>query len=145
MIRFLIKVPTDYTDDRRLIWSYSLSVLNQFKQIIKRNINYTKIKIRYDYLIDNKLLQFDGKSLSYRQIIELLLSKFVVSYINTNNNNYQTCICLNESFIIPNSNMSFANFLKFVQYGNFDIQPYPFVNSAWTKLNEILEKGNDNL
>ena len=51
MIRFLIKVPTDYTDDRRLIWSYSLSVLNQFKQIIRRNINYIKIKIRYDYLI----------------------------------------------------------------------------------------------
>jgi hypothetical protein len=145
MIRFLIKVPTQYTDDKRLVWDYSLMVLNEFKQIIRHNINYVKIKIRYDYLIDNEILQFEGRSLGYKQIIELLLSKFVVSYISTNSNNYQTCIGLNESFIIPNSNMSFANFLKFIQYGNFDIQPYPFVNSAWTELNDTLEKGNDNV
>jgi hypothetical protein len=143
MLRLLIKTPKPYLQDKKLIWTYSLSMLNSFKKELKNTVDYTKIKIRYNYLVDNNVLQFNNPTnkLSYKTIILNLISLFHIMYINTNNEQYVTCIYLNSSIIIPNSNMSYFHFLNFIQYGNFDIPPYPWIKISWNTVKEQFKKG----
>lgn len=136
MLRFLIKVPTDYTNDNKLINTYSNAVLQAFKSQLLKDVDYNKIKIRYDYLIRNNILQFNNSNnvIGYKQLVELLVNQFKVQRTLTINNNYSTSIFLNNYILIPNANMSFANFYKFIEYGNIDIKPYHWVLTAWNKV-----------
>ena len=139
MLRFLIKYP--YKSNLSNVSLYSNLFLQKFKKELLKNVNYNKIEILYNYLINNNYLQFEeGKTLDYKTIIQSLVNQFKVNNITTNNNQYSTCICLYDYILIPNSNMSFSHFLRFIQYGNDSISPYPWVNETWKKLNEQQEE-----
>jgi hypothetical protein len=139
MLRFLIKLPPKM-ENAALITTYSNSVLILFRQILLNKVDYVKIKLRYDYLISNNILQFNNTNniLDYKRIIYLFVHSLKVERVQTTNNNYRTCICLPNYLLIPNSNMSYASFIKFVEYGNLDIPPYNWLHSCWNECKEKL-------
>ena len=139
MLRFLIKLPPKM-ENATLITTYSNSVLILFRQILLNKVDYVKIKLRYDYLISNNILQFNNTNniLDYKRIIYLFVHSLKVERVQTTNNNYCTCICLPNYLLIPNSNMSYASFIKFIEYGNFDIPPYNWLQNCWNECKEKL-------
>lgn len=138
MIEYLIKSPDN--TNRQSVWLYSNLILNRFKSEILKSVNYNKIQIRYDYLKENKLLEFNNDSeLNCQRLIYLLVNALQIKSLMTNTNQYSTCIFLYDYILIPNSNMTFSYFVRFVQYGNEDMPPYPFMNDAWTKLEKERE------
>lgn len=138
MLRFLIKIPNQYLDNNKYKSIYCNNVLTDFKRQLLANVDYNKIKIRYDYLVDNNVLQFNNPNnvIGHRQLIMLLVNQFRISRIITNNNNYSEAICLNSYILIPNSNMSYSNFYKFIEFGNFEMQPYHWVLDTYNKIKQ---------
>jgi hypothetical protein len=137
MIEYLIK---HNKDNKQSVWLYSTMILNRFKSEILKSINYNKIQIRYDYLKENKLLEFTTDTeLNCQRLIFLLVNALQIRNIITNDNHYSTSICLYDYILIPNSNMTFSYFVRFVQYGNEDMPPYPFMDDTWDRLEKERE------
>lgn len=134
MLRFLIKLPRNFNANDSSVLLYSNSVLSDFKAELQNSVNYNKIKVRYDYLISNNILQFSKNDLDYKRIIQLAIQSLKVTRIQTNNNLIRTCIILPNYLLIPNSNMTYFNFIKFIEYGNLEIPPYHWILSAWNKV-----------
>ena len=140
MIRLTINVNNVKVNDSILFYNYCCKKLNDFKQQLFNNIDYTKFNIRYNYLIDNNILVFDKSPLTSNHIVQLIINSFkVYKSINT-----QNCVVISynipDYILIPNSNLSITHFIRYIEYGNEDLPPYKWIYNVWNKFNRHIQE-----
>lgn len=109
---------------------FAKSFLSSFKNNLLNSIDINKFNLRYDYLINNEILIFTNSfRMPSKKLINLIVDSFTIKYISKT----KVYICLFDYKTIPNSNMSISLFVRFLEYGNFDMLPYPWIRTAWNK------------
>ena len=109
---------------------FAKSFLSSFKNNLLNSIDINKFNLRYDYLINNGILIFTNSfRMPSKKLINLIVDSFTIKYISKT----KVYICLFDYKTIPNSNMSISLFVRFLEYGNFDMLPYPWIRTAWNK------------
>ena len=77
----------------------------------------------------NELIFNNSFCMPNKKLINLIVNSFTIKYISET----KVYICLFDYKTIPNSNMSISLFVRFLEYGNFDMLPYPWIRTAWNK------------
>lgn len=125
MIRFTLPINKEVN-----IALFSKCFLSSFKTNLLNSIDINKFNLRYDYLINNEILIFTNSfRIPSKKLINLIVDSFTIKYISKT----KVYICLFDYKTIPNSNMSISLFVRFLEYGNFDMLPYPWIRTAWNK------------
>lgn len=135
MIRFQININDIKAEDNSLFYKFCNNKLNEFKTKLAKNVNMTKFNLRYNYLVDNHILEFNSVILvNPIAIVNNLIQSFTLyKSINANGN---MCISFNipDSKYILNSNMTLEYFIRFIEYGNEEIPPYKWISHTWKDL-----------
>lgn len=109
---------------------FAKSFLSSFKNNLLNSININKFNLRYNYLMNKNELIFNNSfCMPNKKLINLIVNSFTIKYISET----KVYICLFDYITIPNSNMSISLFVRFLEYGNFDMLPYPWIRTAWNK------------
>lgn len=109
---------------------FASNFLISFKHNLINNCDINKFNLRYDYLINNNELEFiNSFRIPTNKLINTIANSFLIKNISSNN----TSICLFDHVNIPNTNMTISAFVRFIEYGNFDMLPYPWIKNAWNK------------
>lgn len=141
MLKLIININNINLNDSNVFYKYCNNKLSEFKQELLNTINYTKFELRYDYLIDNNILQFNNNNnINSRVLIQLIVNSFrIYRRIDTNNS---ICISYNipDYILIPNSNMSITHFIRYIEYGDENIPPYKWIKHTWDIFHEKIKK-----
>lgn len=129
MLRFTLSINKEVN-----IALFAKCFLSSFKTNLLNSIDINKFNLRYDYLVNNEILVFTNSfRIPSKKLINLIVNSFTVKYVSKT----KVYVCLFDYVNIPNSNMSISLFVRFLEYGNFDMLPYPWINTAW---NQTLEQ-----
>ena len=134
MIRFEININDVSVNYNDLFYKFCSNKLNDFKIRLSKNVNIQKFNLRYDYLIDNNILEFNGDIPNSTYIINTIIQSFrIYKSINATNN---ICISYNipDNIYITNSNMEISYFVRFIEYGNEEMPPYKWISHTWKDL-----------
>lgn len=141
MFKLIININNVQQNDSNIFYKYCNNKLNEFKQQLLNNIDYTKFKLRFDYLIDNNILQFHNDNImNDRMLIQLIVNSFrIYKRIDINGT---ICISYNipDYILIPNSNMSITHFIRYIEYGDENIPPYKWITHCWYYFSQNLNK-----
>ena len=145
--------PKDYN----LYFKFCYSRLNEFKAELRKNLNMTKFNLRYDYMVDNKLIEFNDDD---NIPTSLFISNFIINSFILNKRisvlgNVNTAFVIPDYILIPFSTMSVTHFIRYIEYGTLEMAPYKWIShtwrlfseniqSEWTKYKKIFKKIEDN-
>ena len=141
MLRLSIITEKISLSDNYLYSTFCRNKLNEFKTFLLENTNYTKLQIRYDYLIDNNLIEFNMKDNipSIQYITTYIINSFRI-YKSTTINGINISFNIPDYILLPNSNMSITHFIRYIEYGNEDIPPYKWISHTWNKFKQSIEQ-----
>lgn len=142
-----LSITTDITEkinlsDNYLYSTFCKNKLNEFKTFLLENTNYTKLQIRYDYLIDNNLIEFHIKDNipSIQYITTYIINSFKMYKSTTMYGYIDISFNIPDYILLPNSNMSITHFIRYIEYGNEDIPPYKWISRAWNKFKQSIKQ-----
>jgi hypothetical protein len=132
MFDFPIMLPKPINDDN-YIKNYSNMALSLFKYELRNTVDYNKISIRLNYLTRTQELLYTNafNKPTVKQIVNTLIDNFTYRKLMTTNLMCQSHLCLKNTLLVPNTNITFSKLLRFIEYGNEDIPPYPWVQHSY--------------
>lgn len=138
MLRLSIKTEKINLNDNYLYYEFCQNKLKDFKCLLFQTANYTKLQIRYDYLIDNNLIEFHIKDNipTIQYITTYIINSFRIYKSYTVDGHIDISFNIPDYILLPNANMSITHFLRYIECGNEDIPPYKWISHTWTRFKQ---------
>ena len=117
--------------DYDIYFKFCYAKLSEFKRKLKESLNITKFNIRYDYVIDNDIIKFEGAMPTPQFISDFIINSFKLTKRISILGNINTAFIIPDYILIPLSNMSVTHFIRYLEYGTLDLAPYKWVSHTW--------------